>query len=92
MSRKKPLRVYLVSIGTEKNSDPIMVIVGENLQSAYSNVEKYFRGHPWRHSRKGVPWHFNRFKVFKRKPYIMFEARVGFSGFMFFIRPIRLVR
>ena len=92
MERKKPLRAYLVSIGTEKNSDPIMVVMDENLESAYSNVEKYFKGRSWRHSRKGIPWHFNRFEVFKRKPYIMFSARDSLGGFMFFIRPIKLVR
>ena len=88
MARNKPLRAYLVSIG----SDPIMVIMGENLESAYSNVEKYFKGRPWRYSRKGISWHFEHFRVLKRKPYVMFEARADSAGFMLFIRPIKLVR
>lgn len=92
MARKKPLRAYLVSFGSEEQSEPIMVIMGENLESAYSNIEKYFKGRPWRYCRKGIPWHFNRFVVHKRKPYIMFEARDSSTGFMFFIRPIKLIR
>lgn len=82
---RKTLKAYLVSEGSEIDSDPKFIVLAENLKSAYALAEKHLRK---------TPFYFKHFVLYKQKPYIVFQVRseIGYTNYTYFITPIKLIR